>query len=151
MVSTSGGPLEGAEIFVFDASTGDYVLSALSVADGSYSFDLPANASYKLFIQPHEAGYSDQWHGGPDFAGATAILLDTDKTEDVSLAPTPPPTSLTLTAWSAPAVDRSRAPRSSSSTRALATMSLSALSVADGSYVLRPTGGRELQAVHPAP
>ena len=69
-------------------------LSALSVADGSYSFDLPADASYKLFIQPHEAGYSDQWHGGPDFAVATAILLDTDKTEDVSLAPTPPPTSL---------------------------------------------------------
>ena len=86
-VSTSGGPLAGAEIFVFNAGNGAYVKSGLSVAGGGYSFDLAAGGSYKLFIQPHETGFPDQWHGGADFAGATTILLDTDKTVDLSLAP----------------------------------------------------------------
>ena len=53
-------------------------------------FDLAAGGSYKLFIQPHETGFPDQWHGGADFAAATTILLDANKTVNLSLASVPP-------------------------------------------------------------
>ena len=60
------------------------------------AFDLAAGGSYKLFIQPHETGFPDQWHGGADFAAATTILLDANKTVTSAWPPTPPPTSFTL-------------------------------------------------------
>ena len=78
-VSTSGGPLAGAEVYAFNASNGAYAWSGLSGADGSYALPLTAGGTYKLFIQPHESGFPDQWHGGADLAGASATLLDADR------------------------------------------------------------------------
>ena len=37
----------------------------MTSAGGSYSIDLPAG-TYKLFVQPDEPGYADQWDGGAD-------------------------------------------------------------------------------------
>jgi hypothetical protein len=81
--STSSGALEGAFVYAFDAATNAYASSTASDALGGYALNLPAGVSYKLFIQPNEPGYPDQWRSGPD------ILLTANTTADITLAPTP--------------------------------------------------------------
>ena len=56
-------PLNGTQVYVFDATTDAYIGAATMGAGGTYTINLPAG-SYKLYIEPNTAGYSDQWWGG---------------------------------------------------------------------------------------
>ena len=94
-VSTSAGSLAGATVHVFDGTAYAWVGSTTSTAGGAYTINLP-QGTYKLYIQPNSAGYPDQWHGGPDYAGATVITLNANTTEDISLSGSPPPATFTL-------------------------------------------------------
>ena len=72
---TAGGPgLSGASVHVFDAGTYTWIGYVVTSAGGAYSIDLPAG-TYKLFIQPDEPGYADQWVGGADHATASVVDL----------------------------------------------------------------------------
>ena len=105
------GPLAGAEVLRVRRGHGAYVEQAVSVAGGGYCSTSPAGGSYKLFIQPHETGFPDQWHGGADFAAATTILLDANKTVNLSLAGRHHPARTPCRARSARAVARWPGPR----------------------------------------
>ena len=64
------GRSPGASVHVFDAGTYTWIGYVVTGAGGAYSIDLPAG-TYKLFVQPDEAGYADQWVGGSDHATPT--------------------------------------------------------------------------------
>ena len=79
---------------VFDAATYTWIGNVVTTAGGAYSIDLPAG-TYKLFIQPDEAGYADQWVGGTDHATADVVNLSSgNATKNVALVG--PPSSHTL-------------------------------------------------------
>ena len=63
----------------FDSVTNAYFGTSVTTAGGAYAFSLPAG-TYKLFVQPDEPGFADQWKGGPDFGAATPIPLSADTT-----------------------------------------------------------------------
>ena len=76
-------------VHVFDAASYTWVGYTTTTAGGSYTIDLPAG-TYKLFVQPDEPGYADQWVGGADHAGASvADLTGGDATADVALVGNP--------------------------------------------------------------
>jgi hypothetical protein len=81
-VTSAAGPLVGAYVHVFGSSSPDYMATAISGSGGSYSVTLP-EGSYKLWIQPNTGGYPDQWDGGVGFAGASAIILSANATENI--------------------------------------------------------------------
>ena len=84
-VTANAVGLPGASVHVFDAGTYTWIGYAVTGAGGTYSIDLPAG-TYKLFVQPDESGYADQWVGGSDHATASvADLSTTDQTVDVPL------------------------------------------------------------------
>ena len=56
--------LPGAAVHVFDCGHRRLRRRRRDRAGGVYSFSLPAG-TYKLFVQPDEPGYADQWYGGP--------------------------------------------------------------------------------------
>ena len=60
---TAGGPgLDGAAVHAFDSVTNAYFGTSVTTAGGAYAFSLPAG-TYKLFVQPDEPGFADQWKG----------------------------------------------------------------------------------------
>ncbi|MFZ0323941.1 MAG: carboxypeptidase regulatory-like domain-containing protein, partial [Actinomycetes bacterium] len=84
-VTAGGTGLPGAMVHVFDAGTYTWVGYTTSGTGGTYTIDLPAG-TYKLFVQPDEAGYADQWVGGTDHAGAAVVDLSTgNATKNVPL------------------------------------------------------------------
>ena len=87
---TAGGPgLSGASVHVFDAGTYTWIGYVVTTAGGAYSIDLPAG-TYKLFIQPDEPGYADQWVGGADHASASVVDLSSgNATQNVALVGPP--------------------------------------------------------------
>ena len=78
----AAGPLVGAAVHVFDSVTDAYVGRARPRPAGPTASASPAG-TYKLYVQPNNPGYADQWYGGPVFASATA---------DQTSAPTRPGT-----------------------------------------------------------
>ena len=68
--------LPGAMVHVFDAATYTWVGYTTTTAGGAYTIDLPAG-TYKLFVQPDEPGYADQWVGGtgPRHRGVADLSL----------------------------------------------------------------------------
>ena len=74
-VSKSGGagPLVGAYVTAYDASTATWIDYDETDATGAYAINLPAGR-YKLLIQTNTAGYPDTWYGGTTFANATTVV-----------------------------------------------------------------------------
>ena len=60
------------------------------ITAGHYSFSLPSG-NYKLYIEPNDPAYADQWYdGAASFAAGTTINLTTDQTNrDIVLTPIP--------------------------------------------------------------
>ena len=88
---TAGGPgLEGAVVWVFDATSAAYVGNTATGSDGSFSINL-APGTYKLWIETNEAGYPDQLYGGTgNWETATEVdLTSTDQAPVIALVPTP--------------------------------------------------------------
>ena len=84
VTGTGGEPLPGTYVHAFD-STGNWVGYTVAGSGGAYSLTLAAG-TFKLYIQPVAAGYSNTWHGGTDFDSASSIdLTTTDQTVDISL------------------------------------------------------------------
>ena len=85
-VSAGGTGLPGATVHVFDAATYTWVGYTVTTTGGAYTIDLPSG-TYKLFVQPDEPGYPDQWVGGSDHATADVVdLTGGSTTKDVTLA-----------------------------------------------------------------
>ena len=78
-VTVGGTGLEGAAVHAFDSVTNAYFATSVTDAGGAYSFSLDPG-TYKLFVQPYNPAYRDQWLGGPDFAHATPLTLGPDMT-----------------------------------------------------------------------
>ncbi|HEX2805843.1 MAG TPA: multicopper oxidase domain-containing protein, partial [Kineosporiaceae bacterium] len=59
-------------------------------ASGTYSLSLPAG-SYKLYVQPTNVGYANQWVGGGGlyFANATTFVLTANQTANITLVGPP--------------------------------------------------------------
>jgi hypothetical protein len=76
VTGTAGVALPGATIHVFTAATSTWVAVTTAGAGGAYSLTL-APGTYKLFVQPNTAGYSNTWYGGVDYASATLVDLTT--------------------------------------------------------------------------
>ena len=55
--------LDDAWVYAFDNDTSAYVTSTASALDGSYAMLLPPG-DYRLYVQPRNRTYSDQWYGG---------------------------------------------------------------------------------------
>ena len=53
-------------------------------AGGTYTITLPAG-SYKLYVEPNTAGFSDQWWGGSNYASATVVTVSAATTQDITL------------------------------------------------------------------
>ena len=91
-VTTSGGPLSGTFVYVFDATTSAYVGAATMGPGAAYSINVPSG-SYKAYIQTNTPAYPDQWYGGSSFQTATTIAVTANTTRDLLLA-SPPSSSL---------------------------------------------------------
>ena len=92
LTGTGADPLPDAIVHVV-TDAGVYVGSSPIVA-GRYNFNLPPG-SYKLYIEPNKAGYTDQWYdgAGASFAAGTTIVLAADQTSrNIVIARQPPPT-----------------------------------------------------------
>ena len=114
-VSAGGTGLPGATVHVFDAATYTWVGYTVTTTGGAYTIDLPSG-TYKLFVQPDEPGYPDQWVGGSDHATADVVdLTGGSTTKDVTLAG--PPVATTRRAPSARVAPACRVPPSTCSTR----------------------------------
>ncbi len=82
-VTAGGSPLPGATVHVI-LDDGTYIGNTASVAGGAYSITL-APGTYKLWIQPNEPGYGDQYFGGADLGTATPIGVSANTVADVPL------------------------------------------------------------------
>ncbi|WNB85388.1 peroxidase family protein [Cellulomonas sp. ATA003] len=87
-VTAGGVALGGASVNVYTADTRTWLKSVLTGADGSYSLTgLPAG-SYRLYVQPNEPGYANQWHAGTSFESAATITVSGATTADIALVGT---------------------------------------------------------------
>ncbi len=89
-VSKSGGagPLVGAYVTAYDATTATWINYGETDATGAYAINLPAG-SYKLLVQTNTAGYPDTWYGGSTFANATTVVVDGAETVNITSHPAP--------------------------------------------------------------
>ena len=93
-VTAGGIGLDGALVYVVTAGDA-YVSNTTTAGGGAYTFTL-APGDYKLWIQPNEAGYPDQWFGGTDVGSATVIHVSSNTLQNIVLVG--PPLSGTVTA-----------------------------------------------------
>ena len=86
-VSKSGGagPLVGAYVTAYDATTASWTNYAITDGVGGYNLTLP-QGSYKLLIQTNDPGYADGWYGGTTFANATVVVVDGAEVVDITVA-----------------------------------------------------------------
>ena len=82
-VTAAGIGLDGALVYVV-TTAGAFVNYTTTAGGGAYTFTL-APGDYKLYIQPNEPGYPDQWFGGTDVANATVIPVSANTLQNIAL------------------------------------------------------------------
>ena len=83
-VTAGGSGLAGATVHLVTGADG-YVTSTTTNGSGAYTFSLTPG-SYKLWIQPNEPGYSDQWYDGVSAIGsATLIAVSGNTVRNIAL------------------------------------------------------------------
>ena len=60
-------PLNGTNVYAWDATSSAYIGAATMGSGGTYTIDLPPG-NYKLSVEPNTAGYPNQWFGGLTYA-----------------------------------------------------------------------------------
>ncbi len=76
VTNTSGSPIDNISVYVYDAATGDYVLSSYTEADGSYVVSGVPTGNYKVQFRDHHQGYLTEWYNDkPDLDSADPIAV----------------------------------------------------------------------------
>ena len=83
--SGGAGPLVGAYVTAYDATTAAWTNYDETDATGAYAINLPAG-SYKLLIQTNTAGYPDTWYGGTSFANATTVWWTAPRRSNITVS-----------------------------------------------------------------
>ena len=92
-MTAGGSGLAGATVHLVTGADG-YVTSTTTNGSGAYTFSLTPG-DYKLWIQPNEPGYSDQWYDGVSAIGsATLIAVSGNTVRNIALVG--PPSTFTL-------------------------------------------------------